>query len=92
MAPARRSCAGFRNFSGGIHTSRARRAHVGLTVYPPWIQPLGTLPPLVLSHAIEIKIRTSSRHKAQLALDLCLDEVQILIFDDPPENERGQQP
>jgi hypothetical protein len=38
---------------------------------------------VVLGH-LKIKIRTSSRHKAQLAL--CLDEVRILIFDDPAEN------
>ena len=38
----------------------------------------------------KIKIRTSSRNKAQLAL--LRDEVRILIFDDPAENERGQCP
>ena len=38
----------------------------------------------------KIKIRTSSRHKAQLAL--CLDEVRILIFDDPAEQEESQRP
>jgi hypothetical protein len=38
----------------------------------------------------KIKIRTSSRHNAQLAL--WRDEVRILIFDDPAENERGQHP
>ena len=32
----------------------------------------------------KIKIRTSSSHKAQLAL--WLDEVRILIFDDPAEH------
>jgi hypothetical protein len=42
----------------------------------------------------KIKIRTSSRHKAQLALLVCLDEVRILIFDCMTENEdceQGQQ-
>jgi hypothetical protein len=38
----------------------------------------------------KIKIRTSSRHKAQLAL--CLVEVRILIFDDPSENQWRQSP
>jgi hypothetical protein len=38
----------------------------------------------------KIKIRTSSRHRANLAL--WRDEVRILIFDDPAENERGQRP
>jgi hypothetical protein len=38
----------------------------------------------------KIKIRTSSRHKANLAL--WREEVRILIFDDPAENERGQHP
>jgi hypothetical protein len=38
----------------------------------------------------KIKIRTSSRHKAQLAL--CLDEVRILIFDDPAELAKRQRP
>ena len=37
----------------------------------------------------KIKIQTSSRNKAQLAL--LRDEVRILIFDDPAENERGQR-
>ena len=36
----------------------------------------------------KIKIRTSSRHKARLAL--WREEVRILIFDDPAENEMGQ--
>ena len=35
----------------------------------------------------KIKIRTSSRHKAPLGL--WLDEVRILIFDDPAEQERA---
>jgi hypothetical protein len=39
---------------------------------------------------MKIKIRTSSRHKAQLAL--WRGEVRILIFDDPAELERGQRP
>jgi hypothetical protein len=38
----------------------------------------------------KIKIRTSSWHKAQLDLDLCHDEVRILIFDDPAELEKPQ--
>ena len=38
----------------------------------------------------KIKIRTSSPYKANLAL--YGDEVRILIFDDPAENERGQRP
>ena len=38
----------------------------------------------------KIKIQTSSPYKAQLAL--YGDEVRILIFDDPAENERGQRP
>ena len=38
----------------------------------------------------KIKIRSSSRHKAILAL--CLDEVRILIFDDPAELERRKRP
>ena len=39
---------------------------------------------------IEIKIRTSSRNKAQLVL--LRDEVRILIFDDPTELEKWQRP
>jgi hypothetical protein len=38
----------------------------------------------------KIKVRTSSRHKAQLAL--LHDEVRILIFDDPAELEKSQRP
>jgi hypothetical protein len=38
----------------------------------------------------KIKIRTSSWHKALLAL--CHDEVRILIFDDPAELEELQRP
>ena len=40
IAPAQRSCAGFRKFSGGgkLCIARARRARAGLTVHPPWIQ------------------------------------------------------
>jgi hypothetical protein len=38
----------------------------------------------------KIKIRTSSRHKAQSAL--CRNEVRILIFDDPAELEGPQRP
>ena len=38
----------------------------------------------------KIKIGTSSPYKANLAL--YDDEVRILIFDDPAENERGQRP
>ena len=38
----------------------------------------------------KIKIRTSSWHKAQLALGHV--EVRILIFDDPAEQERSQRP
>ena len=38
----------------------------------------------------KIKIRTSSRYKAKLAL--YGDEVRILIFDDPAESEREQRP
>ena len=37
----------------------------------------------------KIKIRTSSPYKAKLAL--YGDEVRILIFDDPAEQERGQR-
>ena len=36
----------------------------------------------------KIKIRISSWHKAKLAL--CHDEVRILIFDDPAEQETSQ--
>ena len=46
---------------------------------------LGTLPPLELSGIIE-----NQNRKANLAL--LHDEVRILIFDDPAENERGQRP
>jgi hypothetical protein len=38
----------------------------------------------------EIKIRTSSLHKTNLAL--CGDEVRIVIFDDPAEREQPQRP
>ena len=38
----------------------------------------------------KIKIRTSSGHKAKLAL--CQDEVRILIFDDPAELYERQSP
>ena len=38
----------------------------------------------------KIKIRTSSRNKAQIAL--LRGKVRILIFDDPAENERGKRP
>jgi hypothetical protein len=44
---------------------------------------------LVLGGIIENQNSASSRHKAKLAL--WRDEVRILIFDDPAENERGQR-
>ena len=51
---------------------------------------LGRCPLYSSAGSSKIKIRTSSWHKAQLAL--CHDEVRILIFDDPAENEREQHP
>ena len=42
----------------------------------------------------KIKIRTSLRHKANLALDInaCRNEVRIWIFDDPAEQEERKYP
>jgi len=40
----------------------------------------------------KIKIRTSSRHKANELYLLWRGEVRILIFDDPTEQERWQRP
>ena len=51
---------------------------------------LRTLPLSFSAGSSKIKIQTSSRHKANLAL--WRDEVRILIFDDPAEQERGQRP
>jgi hypothetical protein len=42
------------------------------------------------ARSAKIKIRTSSRHIAKLVL--CLDEVRILIFDDPAELYEQQHP
>jgi hypothetical protein len=53
-------------------------------------QNLGRCPLSLSAGSSKIKIGTSSPYKANLAL--YGDEVRILIFDDPAENERGQRP
>jgi hypothetical protein len=67
-----------------------RRARAGLTVYPPKSSKNGRCPLSFSAGSSKIKIWTSSSNKTQLAL--CHDEVRILIFDDPAENERGKYP
>ena len=85
------ACAGFHKFSKKkFHASRARRAHVGLTVYPPWIQIRDVAPSR--SRRDHRKSKFGLRHDIKLILALCRDEVRIWIFDDPAENERGQRP
>ena len=66
----------------------ARRAGAGLTGPRPDLTITGSCSLSFLAGSSKIKIRTSSWHKFKL--DICHDEVRILIFDDLAENERGQ--
>ena len=77
--------AGFCIFSGEkiVHRARAARPRgfEGTTTGSGHDR---TLPPLVLSHAIENQNSDSLANKFQLAL--LANEVRVLIFDDPSEN------
>ena len=72
-----------------MHRARAARPR-GFDSLPSQNPDPGRCPLSFSAGSSKIKIRTSSRHKANLAL--WRDEVRILIFDDPAENERGQRP
>jgi hypothetical protein len=72
-----------------MHRARAARPH-GFDSLPPQDPDPGRCDFYSSAGSSKIKIRTSSRHKAQLALRL--DEVRILIFDDPAELEESQHP
>jgi hypothetical protein len=66
--------------------ARARLARVGLTGPRPDLTMTGRCRLSCSAGSSKTKIRTSSRHKPNLALGR--DEVRILIFDDPAEQER----
>ena len=74
-----------------MHRARAARPR-GFDSLPSQDPDPGRCPLYSSAGSSKIKIRTSLANKAQLALDLLANEVRILIFDDPAENERGQRP
>jgi hypothetical protein len=81
----------FRKFSKTKIMHRARAARPpGFNNLPSMDPNRGRCPLAFSAGSSKIKIRTSSRHNAKFAL--CLDEVRILIFDDPAKNERGERP
>jgi hypothetical protein len=84
MAPAQRTRAGFRNFSKKISCiARPARARAGLKGPRPDLTMTKRCRLSCSAGSSKIKIRTSSRNKAQSAL--LRDEVRIWIFDDPAE-------
>jgi hypothetical protein len=66
-----------------MHRARAARPR-GFDSLPSLDPDRGRFRRKFLDMRSKVKIRTSSWHKAQLAL--CHDEVLILIFDDPTEH------
>ena len=72
-----------------MHRARAARPR-GFDSLPSQDPDPGRCPLSFSAGSSKNKIRTSSRHKANLAL--WRDEVRILSFDDPAENGRGQRP
>ena len=75
-----------------MHRTRVAPARfpAGLTVYPPKSSKTRRCQSSCSAGSSKIKIRTSSCSKANLAL--LHDEVRILIFDDPAEQEDWQRP
>ena len=72
-----------------MHRARGARLR-GFDSLPSQDPDLGRCDVSCSAESSKIKIRTSSWHKADLAL--CHGEVRILIFDDPAELEAWQRP
>ena len=72
-----------------MHRARTARPH-GFDGLPSMDPDRGRRKSFCSVGSSKIKIRTSSRHKAKLAL--WRDEVRILIFDDPAELYEWQRP